>query len=277
MNKVTNAIKKEQKLTVGEDFLKSTVALEKMKVIISGASGKMGKVLESVLKDKDDCEIVAGIDRKASIGNSFKIFANVCKVDADADVIIDFSHPDLLNPLLNFAKEKKVPIVLCTTGYSEEQVELIQEYSKVIPIFYSRNMSFGINLLIELSRKATKVLGDNFDIEIIEKHHNQKIDAPSGTALMIADEISSLLNKEINYVYDRHEKRAKRTKSEISMHSVRGGTIVGEHEVIFAGEDEVITISHSAQSKKVFAIGAVNAAKFLKDKHPGLYDMKDLL
>lgn len=277
MNKVTNTIKKEPKLTVGEDFLKSAVSLEKMKIIISGASGKMGKVLESLLEDKNDCEIVAGIDRKASFGSSFKIFSNVCKINVDVDVIIDFSHPDLLNPLLNFAKEKKVPIVLCTTGYSQEQVSLIQECSKFIPIFYSRNMSFGINLLIELSKKITKVLGDNFDIEIVEKHHNQKIDAPSGTALMIADEISSVLNKKINYVYDRHTKRAKRTKSEIGIHSVRGGTIVGDHEVIFAGEDEIITISHSAQSKKIFAAGAINAARFLKDKLPGLYDMKDLL
>ena len=167
--------------------------------------------------------------------------------------------------------------VLCTTGYSAEQTREIQEASKELPLFYSRNMSLGINLLIELAKKAEAVLGDAFDVEIVEMHHNQKIDAPSGTALMIADAINQVRNDSMQYVYDRHSQRKKREKQEIGLHSVRGGTIVGEHQVIFAGQSEVITLSHSAQSKELFAAGAVNAAVFMAGKVPGLYDMSHMI
>ena len=191
--------------------------------------------------------------------------------------MIDFSHPSALSSLLELGKKRRLPLVLCTTGYSKAQVEELKAASKEIPIFYSRNMSLGINLLIELSKKAAQVLGKGFDIEIIEKHHNQKIDAPSGTALMLADEISTVLPEEPKYVYDRHSRRMKREKNEIGIHSIRGGTIVGEHDVLFAGHHETITRSHTAQSKEVFASGAVNAAIYLCGKPAGLYDMSDLL
>ena len=238
----------------------------------------MGRVITECVKERIDCGIVAGIDMNTSLENEYPVFAKPSDVTCDADVIIDFSNPALLSPLLQFAKAKKLPVVLCTTGYSKEQVEQVHEAAKDIPVFYSGNMSLGINLLIELSKKAALVLGDQFDIEIIEKHHNQKLDAPSGTALMIADGISSVLDDPMHYVYDRHSQRKKREPSEIGIHSVRGGTIVGEHEVIFAGHHEVITLSHSAQSKEVFAVGSINAAIYLADDKPaGLYEMSNLL
>ena len=195
----------------------------------------------------------------------------------DADVIIDFSNPALLNDLLDFAVKKSMPVVIATTGYDESQKKQIQEASRKTSVFFTYNMSLGINLLANLAKKAVQVLGDGFDIEIIEKHHNQKIDAPSGTALMLADAICEELNKPMKYEYDRHSKREKRTKNEIGMHAVRGGTIVGEHEIMFAGRDEIITLSHSARSKEVFAVGAVNAALFLKDKPAGMYSMKEMI
>ena len=179
--------------------------------------------------------------------------------------------------MLAYALENSVPCVICTTGYSQEQVAKIKAASEKTAVFYSGNMSLGINLLIELAKQATKVLGDSFDIEIVEKHHNLKVDAPSGTALMIADAVSDTLEKEPQYVYDRHSYRKKRSKNEIGIHSVRGGTIVGEHEVIFAGHDEVVTVTHQAQSKQVFAVGAVNAALFLSSQGAGMYQMSDLL
>jgi 4-hydroxy-tetrahydrodipicolinate reductase len=179
--------------------------------------------------------------------------------------------------MLEFAKQKKIPAVICTTGYSDEQIKKINDAAKVIPIFFSSNMSLGISLIKDLAKKAVSVLGEEFDVEIVEKHHNQKIDAPSGTALMLANEINSEVGEKYTYEFDRHSKRQKRSKNEIGIHSVRGGTIVGEHEVIFAGKDEVITISHSAFSKKVFAVGAVNAVRFIIDKPAALYTMDDLL
>ena len=191
--------------------------------------------------------------------------------------VIDFSNPAVLNGLLAYATEKKIPAVICTTGFSAEQVAQIKSASEKTAIFYSGNMSLGINLLIELAKKATQVFGCAFDVEIVEKHHNQKLDAPSGTALMIADGISEVMQQEPQYVYDRHSYRKKREKNEIGIHAVRGGTIVGEHEVIFAGHDEVLTITHQAQSKEVFAIGSINAAVYLKGKNSGMYDMSDML
>ncbi len=247
------------------------------RIIINGYNGKMGQVIDKCAKNRNDCKVVAGVDLVEDRDAPVPIFSNIFDVDYDADVIIDFSNPCALNDLLDFAKSKNLPIVICTTGYSKEQIEKIKKYSNYVPIFYSGNMSLGINLLIELSKKAESVFGESFDIEIIEKHHNLKIDAPSGTALMIADELSSCRETNMKYVYDRHSYRRARRPEEIGIHSVRGGTIVGEHEVIFAGHDEVFTISHSAQSKEIFAVGAINAAVYLKGKEPGIYNMSDML
>ena len=208
---------------------------------------------------------------------SFPIFSSINDVNIKADIIIDFSNPLALNSILEYSQNQKLPVVICTTGFSKEQVEKINEASKNIPVFYSGNMSLGINLLIELCQKATNVLGDSFDIEIIEKHHNQKIDAPSGTALMIANGISEHLDEKYEYKYNRTTSREKRKKNEIGIHSIRGGTITGDHEVIFAGKDEIITISHHAASRNIFANGAINAAKYILNKTPGLYKMKNLI
>ena len=210
----------------------------------------------------------------------YPVFQKLADCDVEADALIDFSTPKILDDILTFSKEKKVPVVLCTTGYDDEQLAKIEEAATQTAVLKSANMSLGINLMVELCKMATKVFanhGDNFDIEVIEKHHNQKLDAPSGTALMIADGISSVSPTEKQYVYDRHAYRKKRDKNEIGIHSIRGGTIVGEHEVIFAGHDEVVSIKHEAHSKEVFAIGSINAAVFMKDKKSGMYDMSDLL
>lgn len=245
-------------------------------IILCGANGKMGKVIRDIIAKRDDCRIAAGIDLNTE-SDSFPIYSSFDEIKEDADVIIDFSNPALLNDLLDFAVKKSMPVVIATTGYDESQKKQIQEASRKTSVFFTYNMSLGINLLANLAKKAVQVLGDGFDIEIIEKHHNQKIDAPSGTALMLADAICEELNKPMKYEYDRHSKREKRTKNEIGMHAVRGGTIVGEHEIMFAGRDEIITLSHSARSKEVFAVGAVNAALFLKDKPAGMYSMKEMI
>lgn len=247
------------------------------RIILSGCNGHMGRVISECVKDRTDCEIVAGLDLNTESACGYPVFAKPDEINVEADVIIDFSHPSVLSPLLQYAKAKHIPAVLCTTGYSKEQVAELKAASEEIPVFYSRNMSIGINLLIELSKKASQILGDQFDIEIIEKHHNQKIDAPSGTALMIADGICDVKDEEMHYVYDRHSQRKKREKNEIGLHAVRGGTIVGEHEVIFAGRHEVITLSHSAQTKEVFATGSINAAVYLAGKPAGLYDMSNMI
>lgn len=246
-------------------------------IIISGACGKMGTVVAEVISKKENCKVVAGIDRNTNLSANFPIFNSTKDINISCDVIIDFSNPELTEKVLQFAENKKIPMVICTTGFSTEQIELIHNISKQIPIFFSGNMSLGINLLIELAKKAASVLSDSFDIEIIEKHHNQKIDAPSGTALMIADAVKSVCSNKMEYVYDRHAYRKARVKNEIGMHSVRGGTIVGEHEIIFAGSNEIVTISHSAQSKEIFALGAINAALFLSKKPSGMYNMSNLL
>ena len=248
-----------------------------IKFILSGSSGQMGCAVARAVAVRNDCSIVAGISKNAVQNCDFPTFTSPAEINVDADVIIDFSNPSLLDSLLDYAISKKMPIVICTTGLSESQIERINNASKLIPIFFSGNMSIGVNLLIELAKKATSVLGSSFDVEIIEKHHNKKIDAPSGTALMIANAVNSVSAQKLDYVYERKTLKAPRTNSEIGIHSVRGGTIVGEHDVIFAGKDEVLTLSHSAQSKEVFAVGAVNAAIFLLTKPAGLYNMRDLL
>lgn len=245
------------------------------KILLNGALGKMGQAVEACVNTRDDVIIAAGVDI-AQGERIYPVYSCFIDVQEAVDVIVDFSNPLVLDDMLAYAFAHRTPVIICTTGFSDAQVAKIKDAAKTIPVFYSGNMSLGINMLITLSRMAAKVLAPTFDIEIIEKHHNQKLDAPSGTAIMIADAIAEETDGS-NYVYDRHAYRKKRDHSEIGIHSVRGGTIVGEHEVLFAGHDEVLTISHQAQSKGVFASGAVNAAVFLKDKPAGLYDMSDLL
>ncbi len=247
-----------------------------IKVIICGASGKMGGFVADACKSDGDIQVVAGVD-KINLGQNFPIWGDFKSINTDADVIIDFSNPILLDSILEYAIKTNTAVVLATTGYSDSQIEQIKEASKKIPVFFSFNMSLGVNLICSLAKKAAAVLGDGFDIEIVEKHHNQKIDAPSGTAIMLANAVNSCFGGEKVYEYDRHSKRQKRSPKEIGIHSVRGGTIVGEHDVIFAGHDETVTISHSAQSKEVFAVGSVKAAKFLAEKPAGLYDMNSII
>ncbi len=248
-----------------------------MDIILCGCNGKMGQAIVNESQKFCNMNIVSGVDIKPDSSKSFPIFSSINDVNIKADIIIDFSNPLALNSILEYSQNQKLPVVICTTGFSKEQVEKINEASKNIPVFYSGNMSLGINLLIELCQKATNVLGDSFDIEIIEKHHNQKIDAPSGTALMIANGISEHLDEKYEYKYNRTTSREKRKKNEIGIHSIRGGTITGDHEVIFAGKDEIITISHHAASRNIFANGAINAAKYILNKTPGLYKMKNLI
>lgn len=248
-----------------------------IKLILSGANGKMGRVIALCAAERNDCTVVAGIDPNTGAGDGFHVFASAAECDVPADVIIDFSHPSALEPLLELALRRSLPVVVATTGLSAEQVEKVHEAAKSIPVFYTANMSLGVNLMVELAKTAARVLGTSYDIEIVERHHNQKIDAPSGTALMLADQISSVLPEQPQYVYDRHSQRQKRSQNEIGLHAVRGGTIVGDHEVIFAGRDEVLTISHSAASKEVFATGALRAALFLAGQPAGLYTMADLI
>jgi 4-hydroxy-tetrahydrodipicolinate reductase len=247
-----------------------------IKILLSGCCGHMGKVITRLVEEREDCVIVAGVEiQQQPLG--YPIYNNFSDVKESVDVIIDFSHPACLEHLLSFADEKKTPAVIATTGLSCCQVDAIKETAKNVPLFFSGNMSLGINLLASLIKKAAQVMGERADIEIIEAHHNQKIDAPSGTANMLLDAVIEGLDKEMIPEYDRHSRRQKRQKNEIGMHSIRGGTIVGEHQVIFAGHDEIITLSHSARSKEVFAVGAVNAACFLTNKPAGLYDMSDLV
>ena len=247
-----------------------------IKAILVGACGKMGKNITECANEDADIKIVAGVD-KINSGMDYPVFSCFEDINTDADVIIDFSNVALLDDLLEFATKRKLPVVIATTGYSDTQIEKIKNAAKSIPVFFTFNMSLGVNLLCSLAKKAANVLGSGFDIEIIEKHHNQKLDAPSGTAIMLANSVNSVFEDKLTYEYDRHSKRAKRPQNEIGIHSVRGGTIVGEHDVIFAGRDEVITLSHAAHSKQVFAVGALRAAKFIADKLNGLYDMNDIL
>ncbi|HRR78177.1 MAG TPA: 4-hydroxy-tetrahydrodipicolinate reductase [Ruminococcus sp.] len=246
-------------------------------IVISGANGKMGRNIFNCADAREDCTVVAGIDLYTKQYADFPIVEAPAQLPVKPDVIIDFSNPSCLDGLLDYCKSTGTPLVIGSTGYSDEQTAKIKAAAQQIPVFFTFNMSLGINLLVTLAKKAAYVLGDQFDIEIVEKHHNQKIDAPSGTAIMLANAINETLDNSKHYVYDRHSRRQKREKSEIGMHAIRGGTIVGEHDVIFAGNDEVITLSHSAASKMVFAEGAVNAAVFLKDKPAGLYDMSGLV
>lgn len=246
-----------------------------LRIILSGCSGQMGHACCEIADKAKDVEIVAGVD-PMGCGGGFPVVKSFDLLSDKADCIIDFSHPNALAGLLEYAQKTGTPAVICTTGLSDKQIETIKETAKVVPIFFSFNMSLGVNLLTELVAKAATVL-EGFDIEIIEKHHNQKLDAPSGTALMLADSIKDALNTNVKYEYDRHARRQKRPADEIGIHSVRGGNIVGEHEVLFCGNDEVVSIKHTATSKKNFATGAISAARFLQDKPAGLYSMKELV
>lgn len=248
-----------------------------MNIIISGALGAMGRVLGANAAALD-IAVTAGVDRETSDSLSYPVYAGFENCPVTADVIVDFSHPSTLPHLLAFAKQHNIPAVIATTGMSEADIAMINDAAKSIPIFFTFNMSLGVNLLCELAKHAASVLGEGFDIEILEKHHNKKIDAPSGTAIMIANSITEALPFEPELVYDRHAVRKRRESTEIGMHAVRGGTIAGAHDVMFCGMDEVITLSHSASSKGVFAIGALKAAKFMAEgKKPGLYNMKDMI
>lgn len=249
-----------------------------VRFIMHGCNGKMGQVISKIVKEDGEAQIVAGVDRYQGIANDYPVFSSIEECDVECDAIIDFSNASAVDALLDYCVEKQVPVVLCTTGLSEEQLKKVEETSKKVAVLKSANMSLGVNLLMKLLQEATKVLAPaGFDIEIVEKHHNQKLDAPSGTALALADSINEAMENEYHYTYDRSQVRQKREKKEIGICAVRGGTIVGEHEVFFAGEDEVIEFKHTAHSKAVFAKGAVEAGKFMKGKGPGLYDMKDVI
>ena len=249
-----------------------------VRAIMHGCNGKMGQVISGLAKADEQIEIVAGIDRYMGITNDYPVFDSIEKCDVEADVVIDFSNAAAVDALLEYCVEKALPVVLCTTGVSEEQLAKVEEAAGKTAVLKSANMSLGINLLMKLLQDAAKVLGPaGYDIELVEKHHNQKVDAPSGTALALADSINEALDQEYTYVYDRSQVRQKRDQKEIGISAVRGGTIVGDHEVIFAGVDEVIEFKHTAYSKSVFGKGAVEAAKFLAGKPAGRYDMSDVI
>ena len=249
-----------------------------VRFIMHGCNGKMGQVITKMIKEDANAQIVAGVDKYMGIANDYPVYASIEECMEEADVVIDFSNAQAVDGLLEYCAEKKLPVVLCTTGLTSEQLEKVQETSKKTAVLKSANMSLGINMLLKLLQEATKILAPaGYDIEIVEKHHNQKVDAPSGTAIALADSINEVLNQEYTYIYDRSTERKKREKTEIGISAVRGGTIVGEHEVIFAGEDEVIEFKHTAYSKAVFAKGAVEAGKFLSGKPAGMYDMKDVI
>ena len=252
-----------------------------MNLILNGFNGKLGRaVAETAARKPEKFSIAAGIEINPDFAPvNFPVFLNIRDCEKAADAIIDFSHHSAAGALLEYANAKKIPVVICTTGQTHEETEIIRSYSDKIALFLSANMSLGANLMAGLAKKAASLLKNDFDIEIIEKHHNQKIDAPSGTALLIADEISSVFEpaRRPEYVYERQSAKKKRGKGEIGIHSVRGGTIVGEHEVIFAGANEILSISHSAQSREMFAAGALAAAEFLCGRPAGLYGMKELI
>ena len=247
-------------------------------IILRGCNGKMGQVISEIVDADENTVIIAGIDIAPNRNNKYPVYQSFTQCNVRADVIIDFSAPVNLEEMLDFAISRKIGIVLCTTGFSKEQQSLIDEAATQIPLLRSANMSMGINLITKLLQDAAVILADSgFDIEIVERHHNKKVDAPSGTALALADAMNEVLNNEYSYRYDRSEERTQRSKKEIGISAVRGGTIVGEHEIIFAGTDEVIEIKHTAYSKAIFAKGAVQAAKFLPGKSAGMYKMSDLM
>lgn len=243
-----------------------------------GCNGKMGQVISGLIAADPQVEMVAGIDVWDDGHNTYPVFADINDCDVEADCLIDFSTAGAVEKMLDYCVAKKLPCVLCTTGLNEELLQKMREASETTAILKSANMSLGINLLLKMLKEAAGVLAPaGFDMEIVEKHHNLKVDAPSGTALALADSINEEFNNEYEYVYDRSSRREKRPAKEIGISAVRGGTIVGDHDVIFAGADEVITFSHTAYSKAVFGKGAVQAAKFLAGKGAGMYNMGDVI
>lgn len=249
-----------------------------LKIALSGCNGRMGRAITDICEKKENMKIVAGFDVNAVKLADFPVYADPMEYTGGADVVIDFSNVSCTDSLLKYCIDNKTPVVICTTGHSPEQLAQIGAAATQIPVFRSGNMSVGINLLMDLLCKCGSVLGDGYDVEIIEKHHNQKLDAPSGTALMLADAVASALPYKAEYTYDRHERREKRPQHEIGIHAVRGGTIVGEHTVMFAGRDEIIELKHTALSREVFAVGAVDAAAFLAEQtKAGLYDMSHVI
>ena len=249
-----------------------------VKILLHGCNGKMGRMITEIVKSDENAEIAAGVDTYTEVPNDYPVYGSIEKCDADVDVVVDFSNAGAVDALLDYCVERGLPVVLCTTGLSEGQLQKVAEASKKTAVLKSANMSLGINLLLKLLQDAAKVLGPaGYDVELVERHHNQKLDAPSGTALALADSVNQALNNEYHYVYDRSQIRQKREKKEIGISAVRGGTIVGDHEVIFAGTDEVIEFKHTAYSRSVFAKGAVEAGKFLAGKAPGMYDMGDVV
>lgn len=249
-----------------------------VRAIMHGCNGKMGRVITGLISEDEGIRIVAGVDAYTAVLNEYPVFDSIEKCDVEADVVIDFSNASAVDGLLSYCRARKLPVVLCTTGLSEAQLAEVEDAAKETAVLKSANMSLGINLLLKLLQDAAKVLGPaGYDIELVERHHNQKVDAPSGTAIALADSVNEALDHQYTYVYDRSQVRQKRDKKEIGISAVRGGTIVGDHEVIFAGTDEVIEFRHTAYSKSVFGKGAVEAAKFLAGKPAGRYDMSDVI
>lgn len=248
------------------------------KVIMNGCNGRMGQVITNLIKQDETIEIVAGIDQYDGIKNDYPVYASIEDCMEAADAVIDFSNAAAADALLDYCVKRQIPVVLCSTGLSEEQLKKVEESSKKVAVLKSANMSLGINTLLEILPKIVKILAPaGFDMEIVEKHHNQKLDAPSGTALALADCMNEAAGGSCAYKYDRTQERKKREKNEIGISAVRGGSIVGEHEVIFAGMDEVIEVKHTAYSRAIFGKGAIEAAKYLAGKPAGFYDMSDVI
>jgi 4-hydroxy-tetrahydrodipicolinate reductase len=249
-----------------------------VKMIMHGCNGRMGHVIVDLCKEDQDIQVVAGVDAFGENTYDFPVFKSLSECNIDADVIVDFSNASAVDGLLDYCTDKGIPVVLCSTGLSAEQLDKVKEASSKVAVLKSANMSVGVNALIKVLKEVSPLFAAaGFDIEIVEKHHNQKLDAPSGTAIALADSINESLNNEYEYVNDRSTRREKRPVKEIGISAVRGGTIVGDHDVIFAGHDEVVTLSHRAYSRAIFGKGAIEAAKFLAGKSAGLYDMSDVL
>lgn len=245
---------------------------------MNGCNGKMGQVITGLIEQDETVEIVAGIDQYDGIKNDYPVYTSIENCEVEADAVIDFSNAAAVDGLLDYCVKRQIPVVLCSTGLSEEQLKKVEESSKKVAVLKSANMSLGVNTLLEILPKIVKILAPaGFDMEIVEKHHNQKLDAPSGTALALADCLNDAVGGEYEYKYDRTKERKKREKNEIGISAVRGGSIVGEHEIIFAGMDEVIEVKHTAYSRAIFGKGAIEAAKFLNGKPAGRYDMSDVI
>lgn len=249
-----------------------------IKILMHGCNGRMGQMISGLVRDEEEMMIAAGVDTYQGVSNEYPVFGSIDACDDDVDVVIDFSNSAAADAVMEYCAKRQIPLVFCTTGLSEEQLQKLEDTAKQTAVLKSANMSLGINLLLKLLKDAAKVLAPaGYDIEIVEKHHNQKLDAPSGTALALADSINEAMDGSYVYTYDRSQVRRKREKKEIGISAVRGGTIVGEHEVLFAGLDEVIELKHTAYSRSVFGKGAVEAARFLAGKPAGMYDMSDVI